>query len=453
MLTLNDFIAAYYGSCLGHIMLVIYLFAIVDEHVTWKQAAGRLPALLLSPLIVTGISALFSDRMIVLLLGSLSNLFCCTFWVKWAWKIPLWKAFSYICMAGVMQVLNSSLRLYKFLADVLSVEWLVSTAEIAGGMLLALGAAFFLRKTGFGVLFRSLLEEAGRLRSTGFMALLLLLVEGAVFLGVDSFSRMDGLGPMYYLTFDILVAVIAILVMGGTVSAARRMSTNRRLQAQRDIIAQQMLYERSLEQVRQEMRAFRHDYKNVISGMAEQAKEGETNILSRELEKLEAGFDRRLGKRIQESIQIGNLRIPQVRSLLLAKLVDMEEKKVECRLEVLYPVEAVNMDPWDFVRCVGILVDNAVEAALETEKPWVEIVLLQQGKDLALRVSNSWTGQADPGKIWNEGYSTKGKGRGMGLYGFRRILREYPNALASASWTETYFVQELTVPGKAVDRR
>ena len=258
---------------------------------------------------------------------------------------------------------------------------------------------------------------------------------------------------MYYLTFDILVAVIAILVMGGTVSAARRMSTNRRLQAQRDIIAQQMLYERSLEQVRQEMRAFRHDYKNVISGMAEQAKEGETNILSRELEKLEAGFDRRLGKRIQESIQIGNLRIPQVRSLLLAKLVDMEEKKVECRLEVLYPVEAVNMDPWDFVRCVGILVDNAVEAALETEKPWVEIVLLQQGKDLALRVSNSWTGQADPGKIWNEGYSTKGKGRGMGLYGFRRILREYPNALASASWTETYFVQELTVPGKAVDRR
>ena len=210
------------------------------------------------------------------------------------------------------------------------------------------------------------------------MALLLLLVEGAFFLGVDSFSRMDGLGPMYYLTFDILVAVIAILVMGGTVSAARRMSTNRRLQAQRDIIAQQMLYERSLEQVRQEMRAFRHDYKNVISGMAEQAKEGETNILSRELEKLEAGFDRRLGKRIQESIQIGNLRIPQVRSLLLAKLVDMEEKKVECRLEVLYPVEAVNMDPWDFVRCVGILVDNAVEAALETEKPWVEIVLLDR---------------------------------------------------------------------------
>ena len=78
---------------------------------------------------------------------------------------------------------------------------------------------------------------------------------------------------------------------------------------------------------------------------------------------------------------------------------------------------------------------------------------MQQGKDLALRVSNSWTGQADPGKIWNEGYSTKGKGRGMGLYGFRRILREYPEAVTSTSWTGEEFVQELTVPGESADRR
>ena len=36
------------------------------------------------------------------------------------------------------------------------------------------------------------------------------------------------------------------------------------------------------------------------------------------------------------------------------------------------------MDVWDFVRCLGILADNAMEAALDTERPWVEIVLLAQ---------------------------------------------------------------------------
>ena len=358
-----------------------------------------------------------------------------------------------MCVAGMMQGLTSPLRLFRSLVMVLSVEWLVSTVDIAWAMLLALGLAFFLRRAGFGVLFRSFLEEVGKVRAVVFLFLLLALVEGAFLLGVDSFSLREELDPKLYLAYDIMVSVTAALVMGGIVSVAQRMSTNRRLQAQRDIIAQQMLYERSLEEVRQEMRSFRHDYKNILSGMSQQAKEGETNVLSRELEKLEAGFDRRLGEKIQESTQVGNLRIPQVRSLLLAKLVDMEEKGVECRLEVLYPVETVNMDAWDFVRCVGVLVDNAVEASLETEKPWVEIVLLQQGTDLELRVGNTWTGRTDPARIWNEGYSTKGKGRGTGLSGLQRILRDYPGAFVSASWTEEAFVQELTVPGEAAGKR
>ena len=452
MITWNTW-SYYLDSCLGHIMLVVYLFAIMDEPAAWRQAARRLPALLLSPLAATGIWMLVSGKMTVLLIGSFSNLFCCTLWAKWAWRIPSWRAFSYVCVAGMMQGLTSSLRLFRSLVMVLSVEWLVSTVDIAWAMLLALGLAFFLRRAGFGVLFRSFLEEVGKVRAVVFLFLLLVLVEGAFLLGVDSFSLREELDPKLYLAYDIMVSVTAALVMGGIVSVAQRMSTNRRLQAQRDIIAQQMLYERSLEEVRQEMRSFRHDYKNILSGMSQQAKEGETNVLSRELEKLEAGFDRRLGEKIQESTQVGNLRIPQVRSLLLAKLVDMEEKGVECRLEVLYPVETVNMDAWDFVRCVGVLVDNALEASLETEKPWVEIVLLQQGTNLELRVGNTWTGRTDPARIWNEGYSTKGKGRGTGLSGLQRILRDYPGAFVSASWTEEAFVQELTVPGEAAGKR
>ena len=126
----------------------------------------------------------------------------------------------------------------------------------------------------------------------------------------------------------------------------------------------------------------------------------------------------------------------------------MREKGVECRLEVLYPVEAVDMDVWDFVRCLGVLVDNAMEAALETERPWVEIVLLAQDGRVFLRVSNPYTNSIDPGKIWNEGWSTKGAGRGVGLSGYQRILESCPNASPCTSWENGVFVQELTVEGR-----
>ena len=102
------------------------------------------------------------------------------------------------------------------------------------------------------------------------------------------------------------------------------------------------------------------------------------------------------GQRIQASAQIGNLQIPEVRSLLLSKLTAMGEKGVECRLEALYPVTSVHMDVWDYVRCLGILIDNALEAALDTERPWVEIVLLAQDRRVFLRVSNPYANPVDP---------------------------------------------------------
>ena len=137
-----------------------------------------------------------------------------------------------------------------------------------------------------------------------------------------------------------------------------------------------------------------------------------------------------------------------MRSLLLSKLAAMGDQGVDCRLEVLYPVESVGMDPWDFVRCLGVLLDNAAEAALETGTPWVETVLLAQEDALSLRVSNPYAGTVDPDRLWAEGGSTKGEGRGLGLPGYQRILAQYPNASASTSWAGGVFVQELRVEGK-----
>ena len=107
------------------------------------------------------------------------------------------------------------------------------------------------------------------------------------------------------------------------------------------------------------------------------------------------------------------------------------------------------MDPWDFTRCLGILLDNAAEAALETDTPWVEIILLPQKGRLSLRVSNPYTGTINIDKIWTDGFSIKGEGRGLGLPGYQRILADYPNAAASTSWADSVFIQELTVEEKA----
>ena len=445
MLTLADYLFAYIDTTLGHTMLVVYLFIVLEER-GWRRVK-KLPMLFLSPLTVASINIF----LYFVLPGAALVRFCgtsllialfCTLWVGWAWKFSLWRALSAVAMAGLFQASVATLTRFLF-RNILQDNVVLQFAAVSAiAWALVLLSAVLLYRLRFGHWFRLLLEEGPGQRRT---ALLLLVLLG----GLEAFYLLQrGLQPAYFPLYYLLVLGMAALAVGLVVYLAQWFDAVRKMEAQQGVIAQQQLYEQELEAIRREVRAFRHDYKNMLAGLSQQAGEGETEALCAALSELDAGFDRRIGEKIQVSTQVGNLRIPQVRSLLLSKLTAMGERGVDCRLEVLYPVERVGMDVWDFVRCLGILLDNAAEAALETETPWVEIVLLAQGEALSLRVSNPYAGRIDPVKMWEEGWSTKGEGRGLGLPGYQRILEEYRNAGSAASWAGDVFVQDLTIGGR-----
>ncbi len=445
MPTLVEYLRTYADTTLGHAMLVVYLFVVLEER-GWRRVK-KLPMLFLSPLTVASVNIflyyVLPGATLIHFCGSnLLIVLLCTLWVGWAWKVSLWRALSAVAMAGLFQVSVAALTRFLFRNILQGNEGLRFAAVSAIAWALVLLSAVLLYRLRFGHWFRLLLEEGtGQRRMALFLFVLLYVMEAFYLL-------QRGLQPAYFPLYYVLVLVMAALAAGLVVYLAQWLDAVRKMEAQQGVIAQQQLYEQELEAIRREVRAFRHDYKNMLAGLSQQAGAGETEALCAALSELDAGFDRRIGEKIQVSTQVGNLRIPQVRSLLLSKLTAMGERGVDCRLEVLYPVERVGMDVWDFVRCLGILLDNAAEAALETETPWVEIVLLAQGEALSLRVSNPYAGRIDPVKMWEEGWSTKGEGRGLGLPGYQRILEEYRNAGSAASWAGDVFVQDLTVGGR-----
>ena len=100
--------------------------------------------------------------------------------------------------------------------------------------------------------------------------------------------------------------MMTALIAGLVIYLAQRLDATRKMEAQRDVIAQQQLYERDLEAIRQEVQSFRHDYKNLLAGLSEQADEGELDQLRTALSELDTGFDRCIGEKIRASTQIGN---------------------------------------------------------------------------------------------------------------------------------------------------
>lgn len=444
MPSFNDLLAVFLDSLTAHLALTAYLLAVTDERAVWKRLK-RLPLLLLSPLIATllsfGLYAVPELRMVQYFISSFAVLVIYTLWVRWAWQMGFWQALAAACMAAVFQVAESALSIA--LLWVTHLDERSPLAVILGLYLgISIAAALLLYRLRFGKWFRLLLDNGS---SPWRMALLLFALEAIM----EVLLRLaSGVQPRFLAFYYLLVVSMVILMAVLVIYLAQRFDAARKIQVQQDIIARQRLYEQDLEIIRQEVRTFRHDYKNLLADLSRQAEEGELERLRRTLSELDIGFDQRLGRKIQISTQIGNLQIPEARSLLLSKLTVMREKGVECRLEVLYPVTAVDMDIWDFVRCLGILTDNAVEAALDTEHPWVEILLLAQDRRLFLRISNPYTNALDPGKMWEEGWSTKGTGRGVGLSGYQHILAGCSNVSSCTSWENGIFVQELTVEGR-----
>ncbi len=289
MFTLEDYLTSFTSSLVPHTVLTVYLFVIMGMR--GRQVLKKLPALLLSPLLATLLAAglytlLPNHGMARFCMVTFAILLMCTFWVRWAWRTEFWRAFSAVCMGGVFQMATSCLSQILILYSDLPFA-----AVMAVCLIMVPVPAFLLYRLRFGHWFRLLLEEGFGQRRT---ALFLFAIEVAM----EAFLILQvGVQPDYLIPYYVLVLAMAVLEAGLVIYLAQRLDDTRKLDAQQDIIAQQQLYEQDLEIIRQEVRSFLHDYKNLLAGLSEQADEGELNQLRTALSELDTGFDRRIGKK------------------------------------------------------------------------------------------------------------------------------------------------------------
>lgn len=73
-----------------------------------------------------------------------------------------------------------------------------------------------------------------------------------------------------------------------------------------------------------------------------------------------------------------------MKSLLLFKLAHAENLQVNITLEIPAEVDRVDMNTGDFIRCLGILLDNAMEAAAGINAEPVRVALIKDKSGLTV---------------------------------------------------------------------
>ncbi len=75
-------------------------------------------------------------------------------------------------------------------------------------------------------------------------------------------------------------------------------------------------------------------------------------------------------------------------------------------------------------KIVGILLDNAVEAAEKSKDKYIGIDIYSEKSNIVIIIDNSFKGKIDLNKINNKDYTSKGKNRGLGLFIVNKLLKE-----------------------------
>ncbi|MFC9293626.1 ATP-binding protein [Streptomyces sp. NPDC057011] len=122
---------------------------------------------------------------------------------------------------------------------------------------------------------------------------------------------------------------------------------------------------------------------------------------------------------------------PLLAALLVGKATVAAERGVPLRLAETTLLPDRLVDPGDLVTIVGNLVDNALDAAVGSAAPLVEVELRAEGRTAVLRVRDSGPGVplAHREEIFTEGWSTKQarahRERGLGLALVRRLAERH----------------------------
>lgn len=206
-------------------------------------------------------------------------------------------------------------------------------------------------------------------------------------------------------------------------------------------------YSHVIEDMYAETRRFKHDYMNMFSPMKGYIDNNDMKALREFFYNNVIDMDKDIKWSGSNIDKLKYIKIVGLKAILSAKLIKAVAINIDIKVEIVEDIDYVDMNVMDLCRIVGVLLDNAIEAAMECEYPKVRVCIVNKNDYVVLAVQNNFFG-AKPliHKIFKEGFSTKGKDRGLGLYTVKDIIdKKYDNVSLNTTIEDNMFIEELWV--------
>ena len=204
-------------------------------------------------------------------------------------------------------------------------------------------------------------------------------------------------------------------------------------------------YNKTLHILHDSVRGFKHDFDNIVTTIGGYVK-------TKDMEGLENYYSQ-----LQEDCsKVNNLYVlnpdiinnPGIYNLLTTKYNEADEKGIKVNLTFLLDLNNLNMKIYEFARILGILLDNAIDAASECNKKLINISFRNDSRNNRniILIENTYNDKnVDLDNIFKKGVTGKANHTGLGLWEIRQILNKNNNINLYTTKDKQYFSQQLEI--------
>ena len=191
-----------------------------------------------------------------------------------------------------------------------------------------------------------------------------------------------------------------------------------------------------------EIRGFRHDYAGMLVSMQMAIDSGNLQEIDRVYNEVLVKANQKLRSDKYTYFDLNNIEDSALRSLIAQSIVYARNNDVEFTLEVKDTITRLSIDLLDLVRIMSVLLNNAVEGAAESYLKKMEVAVIKMDLETVIVIQNSCKITMIPSEdLFELGFSTKGRNRGIGLKNVKEILDQYENIILETEMEDSTFRQ------------
>lgn len=252
-----------------------------------------------------------------------------------------------------------------------------------------------------------------------------------------------------YLPIPLVLTSIIVLVIYFCISLYSLFRTSK-LEETKQLLETEKMYNKNLNTLHDNIRGFKHDFNNIVQSIG-------GYLSTNNIDGLKVYY-----KDLLEECQINNnlavlnpelINNPAIYSLLADKYNKAEEDNIKLNLEIMADLSNLNIKTYELTRILGVLFDNALEAASKCDKKIVNISFRNDASHnrILIIIQNTYKNKdINIDKIFEKGYSSKENikekhSHGLGLWEVRKYLKKNTNLDLYTTKNDEFFTQQFEI--------